>query len=295
MHIYHAPVVRGVSDPSEFLDSASPLLLDDEARHNLVLGLAGILRDRPGFYSEHRLWVADRDGAVVAAALQTPPFNLVLARPADEEALDDLADAIAHDVIDLPGVVAALPEADRFADAWETRRGVTRKLRRAQRIHRARDVRPTPGVHGRARVATVDDRPLLVEWTAAFGAEAHGDTPAPGDQDPGKVVDARLQGEASGFLLWEDDGEPVSMAGWGGPTPNGIRVGPVYTPPDRRRRGYGSAVTATLSARELAAGRSFRFLYTDLANPTSNKIYMDIGYEPVCDSVDYAFQPAEQP
>jgi hypothetical protein len=79
------------------------------------------------------------------------------------------------------------------------------------------------------------------------------------------------------------------LAGWGGRTPNGIRIGPVYTPPDRRRRGYGSAVTAAVSAAELAAGRQFCFLYTDLANPTSNKIYMDIGYEPVCDAVDYAF------
>jgi hypothetical protein len=26
-------------------------------------------------------------------------------------------------------------------------------------------------------------------------------------------------------------------------------------------------------------------LYTDLENPTSNKIYMDIGYEPIMDSI----------
>jgi predicted GNAT family acetyltransferase len=99
-------------------------------------------------------------------------------------------------------------------------------------------------------------------------------------------VDARLAG--GGFALWED-GEPVSMAGWGSPTPNGMRIGPVYTPPERRGRGYGSAATAAASAEQLAAGRTFCFLYTDLSNPTSNKIYMDIGYEPVCDSIEYAF------
>ena len=68
--------------------------------------------------------------------------------------------------------------------------------------------------------------------------------------------------------------------------------GPVYTPARHRRRGYGSAITAAVSAERLASGRRFCFLYTDLANPTSNSIYMDIGYEPVCDSVDYAFEPA---
>ncbi|MBA3402395.1 MAG: GNAT family N-acetyltransferase [Actinobacteria bacterium] len=79
------------------------------------------------------------------------------------------------------------------------------------------------------------------------------------------------------------------LAGWGGKTPNGIRLGPVYTPPERRRRGYASALTAAVSAERLAAGRQFCFLYTDLDNPTSNKIYTNIGYEPVCDSVEYAF------
>jgi len=58
-----------------------------------------------------------------------------------------------------------------------------------------------------------------------------------------------------------------------------------------KRWGYGGAVTATVSAERLAAGRQFCFLYTDLANPTSNRIYLNIGYEPVCDSLDYAFDP----
>jgi hypothetical protein len=84
----------------------------------------------------------------------------------------------------------------------------------------------------------------------------------------------------------------VSLVGWGGATPNGVRVGPVYTPPDLRRRGYATALTAAVSADLLAAGKRFCFLYTDLANPTSNRIYMSIGYEPVCDSVDYVFESA---
>jgi hypothetical protein len=64
----------------------------------------------------------------------------------------------------------------------------------------------------------------------------------------------------------------------------------VYTPPELRGRGYASALTAYVSAEQLAAGRSFCFLYTDLANPTSNRIYVALGYERVCDSVEYAFR-----
>jgi len=91
-----------------------------------------------------------------------------------------------------------------------------------------------------------------------------------------------------GLRVWEDN-TPVSMAGASGPTPNGIRVGAVYTPPERRRRGYASGLVAALSQEQLDAGKRFCFLYTDLANPTSNKIYQDIGYEAVSDVDEYHF------
>ena len=73
------------------------------------------------------------------------------------------------------------------------------------------------------------------------------------------------------------------MAGVGSQTPNGVRIGPVYTPPEARNRGYASALVAAISQAQLDAGRRFCFLFTDLANPTSNHIYQMIGYEPVRD------------
>jgi uncharacterized protein len=282
---------RRVTDPLEFLADATPFLISDEPRHNLIFGIAGTLRDRPGHYPDFRLWLVEDDGQVVGAALRTPPFNLVLAQPGERAALSTLADALADDEQELPGVVAASPEVDDFAAEWESRRNVKRRLRMASRIYRLTDVRSPAGVSGRARVATPQDRKLLVDWLRAFAEEALHEAPSPA-RDAEWAVDGRLKDEWSGFMLWEDGGEPVSLAGWGGRTPTGIRVGPVYTPPDRRSRGYGSAVSAAVSAEQLAGGRQFCFLYTDLANPTSNKIYMDIGYEPVCDSVDYGFEPA---
>ena len=80
------------------------------------------------------------------------------------------------------------------------------------------------------------------------------------------------------------------MGSYGGPTPNGARIGPIYTPPDQRRRGYGSALTADLTQLQLDRGRRFCFLFTDLANPTSNSIYQQIGYRPVSDSAQWAFE-----
>ncbi len=138
------------------------------------------------------------------------------------------------------------------------------------------------------RPADRSDRALLLEWVEAFATEVlHEDASGDAGRHE-RSVDARLAGGDAGFALWEADGRPVSLVGFGGPTPNGIRIGPVYTPPEHRGHGYASALTAGVSAQQLAQGRRFCFLYTDLANPTSNAIYVRIGYERVCDSRELA-------
>jgi hypothetical protein len=278
-------VVKELDDPGTFLEAVVPLLLEDEARNNLILGIAGTLHDYPSTYSEYRLWLVEDGDRIAGAALQTPPFNLVVALPGASEA-PVLADALHAEGVELPGVTGAVPEVDTFSRAWEDRTGFRRRQRMAQRIYRLTKLRPAERVRGRPRPASGLDRSLLLAWITAFGEEA---TPegTPG-RETERIVDQRLSGGVGGFMIWED-GAPVSVAGWGGTTPNGVRIGPVYTPPEHRRRGYGSAVTAAVSAERLASGRTFCFLYTDMANPTSNKIYTDIGYEPVCDSIDYAF------
>ena len=153
---------------------------------------------------------------------------------------------------------------------------------------------PLPAAPGSARVATADDLDLLLRWWIAFGDEVLHEG-GPGRADAEKNVRHKLVSPTGGFLLCEDAGEVVSLAGWGGPTPNGIRVGPVYTPPELRGRGYATALTAELSRRLLdgllfEGGRRFCFLYTDLANPTSNAIYERIGYRRVAESAEIVFE-----
>lgn len=280
-------IVKRIGDPGAFLAAAEPLLLGDEARHNLMLGIAGTLRDHPSVYREYRLWLVQDGDRVLGAALQTPPYNVVVALPAEEGVAAALADALRAEGVELPGLTGAVPEVDTFAGAWEERSGARRRRRMGQRIYKLTTLVSPEGVSGAPRPATDGDRPLLLSWIEAFTEEGlHDASPPVGNV--GRIVDSRLRDGAGGFLLWENP-EPVSLAGWGGLTPNGVRIGPVYTPPEHRRRGYGSAVTAAVTADRLAAGRRFCFLYTDLANPTSNRIYMNIGYEPVCDSIDYAF------
>jgi uncharacterized protein len=270
-----------------FLEAAEPVLLRDEARHNLMYGICSTLLQSPEVFPVFHLWTVESRGEPVLAMLMTPPYNVVVGAPGDPAAPRFAANTLFDRGVHLPGVTGALPEVDAFAEEWERLTGAGRRLRMAQGIYAVRSVRAPRAVGGRMRPATTADRELLIEWFEAFVDESlPADSPR---QEAGAAVDRRLGPSGNfGFSLWED-GEAVSMSGYGGETPNGIRIGPVYTPPRLRRRGYASALVADLSRRLLDQGRDYCFLYTDLANPTSNRIYMDVGYELVCESADYAF------
>jgi predicted GNAT family acetyltransferase len=130
------------------------------------------------------------------------------------------------------------------------------------------------------------DRELVIGWMDAFIDEALPEAPP---EDAEHWLERTLSNPDGGVMLWLDGEQPVSFSGYGGLTPNGIRVGPVYTPPELRRRGYASALVAELTKMLLDGGRKFCFLFTDLANPTSNSIYQRVGYEPVSDADQWVF------
>jgi predicted GNAT family acetyltransferase len=279
--------VEFTEDAQAFLDAAGSLVLEDEPRNNLILGVAGTLVDDPDRYPAKRFWVVTDDtGGPAAAAMQTPPYNLLLAPARTEAALEALVGSIEGD---LPGVVGSHPEVDDFVRLWSRSHAVESYTLRNQGIYALERVQPVPAAPGRRRAGTIDDQALVLDWMIAFGEEVleEGD---PGRMEARNAVESRLgSGNRGGFELWEDDGEVVSLSGWGGPTPNGIRIGPVYTPPDLRGRGYATSLVAELSQSLLDRGRRFCFLYTDLANPTSNAIYERIGYVKVCEAAMVAF------
>jgi RimJ/RimL family protein N-acetyltransferase len=281
-----------VTDPAEFLERAGPLLEADEARHNLILGLAGVLRNRPEVYPEFGLWVVEEGDRPAAAALMTLPFNLVLADAADLSALAPLAAAVRDSGLPVPGVVGNRPTVDRFNEVWAPLAGVAPRLRMGQGVFALEEVRAVVVAAGSPRPAGSPDRALVVEWLGAFWVEA---LPESAQRDRvERMVDHRLDPATAdaGFWVWEAEGQALSLVGYGGPTPGGIRIGPVYTPPEHRRRGYCTSLMAAVSAWLLGQGRKRCYLYTDLANPTSNAIYRRIGYRQVAESAEYGYEPA---
>jgi predicted GNAT family acetyltransferase len=215
-----------------------------------------------------------------------PPPQPILVSPLQPGAADILTSALAESCPDAPGVNGTSATADAVAAAWRRLTKAEVVLHQQQRIHRLVAVsfpRTPPGGWRRAAQA---DRQLLLEWSDAFELEAEG--AVTGASAGG--LDARLA--AGRVFLWVD-GTPVSYAG-ATPAVGGVaRVGPVYTPPAHRGRGYASALVAAISQTALDGGATACMLYTDLANRTSSEIYEAIGYRPAAEI--HAFRFIAQP
>ncbi len=284
-----------LSDIVEFAARVEPYLLAHEATHCLILGLLATLPRGPMPADEiPYMALVEDEGAVVLVAMRTPPFNVILSLIAPEYAADpsEALGLIAADLWSryhdgLPGVHAPVPVSRLFAERWRAQTGLAEHLAVQERVYELETVIPAPNAPGSYRRPIESDRDLLARWLDAFAVEALG----PKERlDAVEWVDRYFASSTRGGYLWEDGGVPVSFVSYGNPTLRGIRIGPVYTPPEHRGRGYASACVAILSQHLLESGRAFCYLFTDLANPTANHVYQEIGYNPVNDVDVYEFE-----
>jgi GNAT superfamily N-acetyltransferase len=222
-----------------------------------------------GWYDDH--------GQVRGAVSLTPPYELLLAVVPDDT-VQDLAGALQSRGVVLPGAHGPVLTVERFTVAWAAGGGSAATTAMRLRLYALGRLQPpAPAPAGQARPASERDVDVAVGWMRSFQREAN--LPASDVESAvrGQIQDGRL-------WLWEDPaGLAVAAAARSVNAAGVARVGPVYTPPRHRRRGYGAAVTAACTADALRRDAEHVVLFTDLANPTSNSIYQQLGYRPVSD------------
>jgi GNAT superfamily N-acetyltransferase len=273
--------VRFHGSLDEFRAIAEPFYRRDPVANTIELTLlrGGALPDDSLLLT---VWI---DSKLIGAAIQTPPYPLSCnAIPVAH------VDAVAADVApvrpELTGVRGTRTAAIAFAEAWHVVTGRSGRVSVEERLYRLGTLRPPADVVGFPRPAGVDDRAMLVDWVEQFYSETFGH---PRDNEAGERFVAAAEVKADEFILWVVDGAPVSMAMLRAPAAGVSRIGPVFTPVGRRGRGYGSAVTATAAELAFRRGVADVVLFADKANPVSNGIYQQIGFEPVADSVRIDF------
>jgi hypothetical protein len=275
--------LRRFDDAGALLTAAAPLLHRTEADNALLYGILEQLRAAPSLYREPYLaLLRDEDEAPRAVALRTPPFVMVMTAFPDA-GLPLLVADLRRAGQRPPGVVGPDPSVTRFASAWARATDQTALPRMSQRSYCLERV-ARPDVPGRLRGCAPPDRERVEAWLRGFASELS----LLGADD--LVPVARRAYERGSLFFWEHEGAPCAMAGLAAETPRGARIGYVYTPPERRRRGYAAACTAAVSQRYLDAGKRFCTLNADLDNPVSNGVYLRVGYRPLVDLREIGFE-----
>lgn len=287
------PRLQFCTDPGEFLAAAGEYLAADPVVNTVVTTAAHQLLSQQAdgiAQPDRNWWLVVRDGSstVVGAGMRTapfapyPPFLL----PMPDEAALALAHALHERREEVLAVNGALPAVELCAAELARLGGGRAEVSQHTRLHELGELTWPAPVPGGLQAATEDDLELATAWFGAFMGDA--------DEQAGRLRGAsahevperaellrRLQARRLWFWV-DDDGEQVHLTGANSPSFGVVRVAPVYTPPAQRGRGWASNAVAAVSCRLRADGARV-CLYTDQANPTSNKIYAGLGYRPVAD------------
>jgi predicted GNAT family acetyltransferase len=279
--------VHTTGDVEEYAAAADTFLKADPCARNVLLTIIDIVRAAPGTYSSAPSfwWVTDKD-AVVGAANWTPPHNLLVSA-LPSAAAPALADAAVKRAMSIglrpPGVAGPAESARAVAVAWAGITGDTIERDRTILLNELSALVEVPVPPGERRAGRAEDVPLVAEWLRTFNAEI--DHPVPANAHA--IADHMVR---NGQLdVWIDDGQIVSMVGFRHAA-GVVRIGPVYTPPEYRNRGYARRLTYEVTADALLQpGVDHAMLFTDADNPVSNSIYRQAGYEPRGEHVEIDF------
>lgn len=251
------------------------------ANNMLYLGLE---RMSPASLAVRASWlgILRQDQAVAGIALINSPLphrTVQLSHPWPEEASPALATALGDAGVRLSGIhareAAAIALAAALARPYKTRFALGQYVLQ-------RPPRSEAAGSGRLRPAQPGDQERLCKWLTGFIADCRlADDPT---RLPAEIGE-RLARAQPFYWIWEEDGEAVALAS---ATRLGdcARIGAVYTPPARRRRGHGEALVASLCRLLQGQGVGQIHLDTDLANPVSNALYRRIGFEQIGEKVE---------
>jgi predicted GNAT family acetyltransferase len=263
-------------DFEAYAERTEALLTSSPAEHTVSLTVIETVRAGRRWSDEPMLfgWYEEA-GEVRGAVFRTPPFEWLLA-VVPEEATADLVAVLRSANADVPGVNGDVAGVDRFAAAWTAATGQRATITLALDLYELGTLRhPDPPPAGRARPAEEADLDVAIRFYTGFQDEV----PTP-STDVLPLVRERMDDRR--LWLWEDGaGVVASLAARTAAVAGVSRIAPVYTPPEHRRHGYATAVTAACTADALARDAERVVLYTDVADPSANAMYQRIGFRPI--------------
>ncbi|MEO0469098.1 MAG: GNAT family N-acetyltransferase [Bacteroidota bacterium] len=258
--------------PEDLYAVSIEMLLHKEAEHNLCIGLLRKLSETKPTY----LFMSGKEKGEVQFCMMRTELHLILCGSAAFG--PSAAEELWKRGIAVESVLGENRLVGSFAERYAELAGKQTRIQMNQGVYELRTLKEVPISPGHLRKVASDDLDLVTEWNIQFQQ----DVGMPVSRDY-IVEKAKRYVEDGTTSLWIDQGEIVSMVNAARPTVNGVVVNQVFTPAHLRGHGYASSCVATFS-RQLLERYQFCALYTDMDNPTSNKIYQRMGYELVAES-----------
>jgi hypothetical protein len=285
--------LRFYDDPAEFLDVAGVHLAEQPVLSTVMASVASRIRDQleagVPWTAGVPCWFATfvDGGQVVSSAMRTAPFGEYPAYLMPMS--DDCAVLLARTLLDrdepVLGANGALPAVQVFCEEMARATGKRATVGQHTRLFELGELKAPPEVNGRLRPARTDEQDVVTAWYHAFMADADeqaGRAPGSSPHESPEPDEMRRRIERGRIFVWEVEGVPVHVTAATDPAFGVSRIGPVYTPGEHRGRGYASRAVYEVSKGLLESGAR-ACLFTDQANPTSNRIYEALGYERLAD------------
>ncbi len=264
------------SIPDFFRDNLS-FLEQNEAANNLTIGIPKMLLENADDQIKVNLFSIFTKEEPDFCLVQTVPRNFLISGKKEfaGEGLDLLIKKLIENKVPSTGIIGPKELAKNFAELWKQQSGQSYKTTFRQWVYQLDRVNNIKLSSGFMRSVQRFDFSLIERWAIDFSEMfMNGMT----SEQAWKFAESKIRDQT--LFLWEDQGQAVSMAAVSRPSRNGITINYVYTPVEFRGRGYASSCVSQLS-RLMLEKYKFCALFTDADNPTSNKIYKNIGYYPL--------------
>lgn len=224
-----------------------------------------------------------KDGNISIIFLNAYPFNFqVTSLDKDLESFDFLVNYIIENEIAINGVQGNLFDCQQFINSYNLIKQAEFVLNIGMDIMKIEQVKETP-ILGRIENPKPEHYSTIKKVIREFSLEAlHNDI-------PDDILDARAEkaiNNQHSFIFLNENNEFASFVNTNPSLPKGTRVSLVYTFKKYRNKGYAKSMIYLIS-KKLLEECDFLTLFVNKANPISNKVYKDVGYEVVIDNYDF--------
>jgi predicted GNAT family acetyltransferase len=264
--------IKRYQSASVYFAENQSYLMQTEINNNLIIGLIKSYENVLEIPKQVFILTVFDGSKPKLTFFKNSPKGVLAGNNADKEDCELLIEYLQNQGILLEGLVGDEKYANLFMSLYPLKISSMKKLI----SHELSNVNEVPLSNGLARLANESEIDILAQWFFLFQEE---ENLFPQKTAEGFIQHVQNLVNKSMLYVWEINNEIVSMATIVRETPNFQIVGAVYTPVNQRKNGYATSLVHFLSQLIVDKGKKAG-LFTNASNPTSNKIYQNIGYNP---------------